>query len=334
MKCAVKVIMVGVVAFLNNAYAMVALAQIRIKIVDQDGCAVPDAMIWGGFTCGGGMDDYVLVDGLTDMNGVYVAEGRCNEFLHFDVRKEGYYRTSIKVEFWRTTADPRVKDGKWQPYGETRTVVLKKIGNPISIGEFGRCSISIPVYDKWVGFDFERREWVPPYGNGSFSDVMLKFGRTLVNSQTDFKMTMDVSFTNNPYAGFYQMQEDQFSERKNVCHANEKENFCSSISYVQERHPGFPRKDNRMAKGAYLVFRTRTQVDKDGKLISAHYGIISGQWSFFGTMLSGGYLFNPTPNDTNLEDAETARLSRLGYEQRLEQQGQYKKKTRSKWVFW
>ena len=29
-------------------------------------------------------------------------------------------------------------------------------------------------------------------------------------------------------------------------------------------------------------------------------------------------VFNPTPNDTNLEDAETARLSRLGYKQSLE----------------
>ena len=29
-------------------------------------------------------------------------------------------------------------------------------------------------------------------------------------------------------------------------------------------------------------------------------------------------MFNPTPNDTNLEDAETARLSQLGYRQRQE----------------
>lgn len=35
-------------------------------------------------------------------------------------------------------------------------------------------------------------------------------------------------------------------------------------------------------------------------------------------MVLGPVYFNPTPNDTNLEDAETARKSRLGYKQSLE----------------
>ena len=147
---------------------------------------------------------------------------------------------------------------------------------------------------------------------------MLKFGHVLVHRQTDFKMTMDVSFTNNPYAGCYQMKDDGFSERRTIYHADATQNFSSTLNYVHERHPGSQRIDNRLENDSYLVFRTRTKVDANGRLISAHYGIIQGKWAFFDTMLSGGYLFNPTPNDTNLEDAETARLSRLGYKQSLE----------------
>lgn len=37
-------------------------------------------------------------------------------------------------------------------------------------------------------------------------------------------------------------------------------------------------------------------------------------------MLCGGCLFNPTPNDTNLEDLETARLSQLRREQELDRE--------------
>lgn len=314
-----------VVAFCLAAHARItyelsvkgAQAKIVLKVVDQDGVAVPGAKIWGAFSANH-LKDSILVDGVSDANGEYVALGKCNEFLRVDVTKKGYYHTEEKINFRKSKSKPIVADGKWQPYGETRTVVLKKIVNPIPIGELGRCSIPIPVYDEWVGFDFERRMWIPPFGNGRFSDVLLKFGRRIVDKQTDFKMTMEVSFTNNPYAGCYQLQYDKFSERKNVCHAEESAVYRSEVSYVHERHPGTPRNDNRVNSDSYLVFRTRTRVDEDGKLVSAHYGIIGGGWSFFGTMLSGGYLFNPTPNDTNLEDAETARKARLWHKQILE----------------
>ena len=289
-------------------------AKVVLKVVDQDGVAVPDAKIWGAFSANH-LKDSVLVDGVTNTNGIYVARGRCNEFLRVDVTKEGYYNTEEKINFWQSKSDPIVVDGKWQPYGETRTVVLKRIKNPINIGEFGRCSISIPVYDKWIGFDFQKRMWTPPYGDGCCQDVLLKFGRALVDSETDFMMTMEVSFTNNPCAGCYLLKYDNFSDRRNVYCADEEALYISEMKYVHERHPGCQRIDNRIDKNSYLVFRTRTRADDDGNLVSAHYGIIGGGWSFYGAMLSSGYLFNPTPNDTNLEDDETARKSRLLYKQ-------------------
>ena len=298
-----------------SSYADGALAKVNVRVVDQDGQPVSDAKIMGGFTTGCRMDDYILVDGLTNTNGEFTAESKCTEFLRFDVRKEGYYCTKEKIIFNRPKAASIVVDGKWLPYGETRTVVLKKIKNPVQIGEFGRCSIPIPVYDKWVGYDFEKKQWLPPYGGGKCSDVLLKFGKALTHKQFDYKMTMEVSFTNNPYAGFYQMKEDAFSERKTAYRADPNANFYAERSYVQERHPNAPCTDNRLDNDSYLIFRTRTKIDEKGRLISAHYGIIRGRWSFFSSMLSGGFLFNSTPNDTNLEDAETARRARLAYRQ-------------------
>lgn len=118
-----------------DLYRKGALAKVRIKVVDQDGVIVPGAKIWGAFTTGSGFNDYALVDGVTDTNGVFVARNRCNGRLRFDVRKEGYYRTEENVRFWDAKKDPTVIDGKWQPYGETRTVVLKKIKAPIPIGQ-------------------------------------------------------------------------------------------------------------------------------------------------------------------------------------------------------
>ena len=62
-----------------------------------------------------------------------------------------------------------------------------------------------------------------------------------------------------------------------------------------------------------MIFRTRTRVDENGKLVSAHYGKIYGPWEFSTVIRIKDIYFNPTPNDLNLEDVETInRLKLLG----------------------
>ena len=313
-----SVMVLGATVLSNDAYAKIAFAQVRIQVVDQDGCVVPDAKIWGGFTCGGGMNDYVLVDGFTDTNGLYVAEGWCNEILRFEVRKEGYYRTSVKIEFWRTKSDPKVKDGKWQPYGEMRTVVLKRIKNPIKMVEVPYRINKAIALGKWYGYDLICSDWIPPYGKGEHLDVLVRLGLAAVNDTSDFRTTMELCFTNNPYSGVYKVCQDNWSEMKSVYNADTNAVYQNEIAFEFERHPRKPIIDTRLSEDSYLVFRIRTKVGASGELVSAHYGKICGPWAFFGAMTAPDLFFNPTPNDTNLEDAETARKSRLGYKQSLE----------------
>ena len=98
--------------------------------------------------------------------------------------------------------------------------------------------------------------------------------------------------------------------------------FTAALANAVEvfKHKGRDLVRDELKKGQYLVFRTRTETYPDGTLKSAHYGVIMGNWKFFERygMSISKILFNPTPNDTNLEDAETARLSRLGYKQRMD----------------
>jgi hypothetical protein len=58
-----------------------------------------------------------------------------------------------------------------------------------------------------------------------------------------------------------------------------------------------------------MIFRTRTRVDEDGNLISAHYGKIYGLWEFSTMIRVKDMFFNPNPNDTNLEDMHTFKES-------------------------
>ena len=149
-----------------------ARAKEILRVVDQDGLPVMNARIYGSFWPGDNGKKYILVDGLTDVNGEYVAEGMSKWKLTYQVTKSGHYMSNVVIDYLAATNVPVIINGKWQPYGSIRTVVLKKIKNPGKLHAFPvslrRCRI--PKFDKWLGFDFECSEWVAPYGKGQNSE--------------------------------------------------------------------------------------------------------------------------------------------------------------------
>ena len=84
------------------------------------------------------------------------------------------------------------------------------------------------------------------------------------------------------------------------------------ISY--ERTSARGRKQDYLKDDAYLVFRTRTTLDGEGKLRSAHYGTILGAWipGRKSMRLSDG-CFNPKENSVIIEDSYFLRRAVEGY---------------------
>ena len=99
------------------------------------------------------------------------------------------------------------------------------------------------------------------------------------------------------------MTKDSFSDFQTAYEADTNMVFKQSFSFTESSNRGSPRVWNFLRKDSYLVFRTRTKVDNEKRLISAHYGIILGDWTFGDKyMIISDGCFNPIPNDTNLED--------------------------------
>ena len=297
-----------------------AMAKLEIKVVDQDGRIVPGAKIWGGFTSGSRLNDYVLVNGVTDTNGIYIAQGKCNEFLRFEVRKDGYYRSNIKINFLQSKADSVVVDGKWQPYGETRIVVLKRINQPHEmLGPECPPQRKIKVYDKWLGFDLEKGDFLPPMGVGTEADMLVRF-RLSGQMPNDWSITMDVSFTNYLHAGACRLMKDDWSEFKSVYSADTNAEYRTSFSFRYCHEKGVYPYAEKLRSDEYLVFRTRTKVDGKGNLLSARYGKLYGPWHFEdagGSQMAHVFL-NKEGNDVNLEDVwtvENAKKYRRKYDQ-------------------
>lgn len=300
-----------------------AKAKIVYRVVDDEGTPITNTAVHGQW-----QNDYPRKtwkeDFVTDCNGEFIAKEKVGGRFGFYVKKEGYYLSSTGVDFhWREGVSPLVKDGKWQPYGEHRTLVVKRIKNPVDMkfhnwGIEGCCA---PATNVWIGLDFEKGQWCKPYGSGEYEDVMIRFSGIIVDDFT-WDTKTEISFANVPYAGLYMMQKDTFSTMKTCYEAltNDSAYTEKTITLTSKGRRGIaPNKQttDKIAADKYIVFRTRCTVDEKGRLVSAHYGKISGELGGLLELLfctrstlavEAGIYFNTTPNDSNIEDARNVRL--------------------------
>ncbi len=285
-----------------------AKARLIYRIVDDEGVPITNQLVhycwqndfprkrWSG-------------DKSTDENGVVVIEDKVGSEVAVSVRKEGFYISWEKVKFdWREGVTPLVKDGKWQPYGEKRTLIVKRKKNPVVMESLHYTPIAVPATNVWLGIDMESFQWTQPYGNGKYDDMLLRFNYEMHDKYAVQWATMEVSFTNNPYAGFYVLPQDAYSELKSPYHANTNAVFSQTRTF---RHEFFNKYIDAIREGDCMIFRTRTRIDENGNLISAHYGKIYGLWEFADMIRVRDMFFNTTPNDINLEDMKTYKESEL-----------------------
>ena len=244
-----------------------AKAKIVYRVVDDEGMPITNTVVRGTW-----QNDYPRKtwkeNYVTDTNGMFVAEATVGSRFGCVVEKSGYYSSTGGVNFhWRKGVSPLVKDGKWQPYGEHKAIVLKRIKNPANMNLLQHAWFAVPVTNSWIGFDLEKFSWTPPYGDGKHDDILIRFNYQSHNKYYTDWSTMDISFTNNPYAGFYELKKDVFSDMKNPYSVDTNQTFVAV-----NRYSTVGTKAQILEADSCLVFRTRTKVDENGQLISAHYG--------------------------------------------------------------
>lgn len=282
-------------------------------IVDDRGQPVPDAKVHIWLDLELHKDGGEVYYGYTDSDGRYLLDGKTTGVVRYSFVKDGYCETQEDLHLTRVDDERNaVRDGKWQPYGQTRRVVLKRIVNPTA-KPFHYGDMPVPVFGQWMGFDLEKFDLCMPYGKGLHEDILLRYvlkRDDLVRGKT--YASMEMTFTNNSYGGAYVLKKDCWSEFKS-CYVADTNNpfaiktFKCEVSRTREE---IFKRDN-FPEDSYIVFRTRTTVDGDGKLVSAHYGKIYGGWDYPRQLHFGGTLFNSNPNDSNLEEEDAAIRARL-----------------------
>jgi hypothetical protein len=286
-----------------------ALGAVTFRVVDDRGQTVPDARVRGAFWNHGkkGYD----FEQKTDNNGLVALQNTCVGDLNFTIEKDGHYETRLRYWFFKTWFDC-VENGQWMPWNPTIEVVLKRKVNPVAMyvaRSPSEWDITVPILDMPIGFDFEKGDWLPPFGNGIHNDIQIKreFAQQ-GKANLDLKAVLTLSFTNE-LCGLYEMVKNRANGLQS--------SYCADINgvFVKERVFTYNRADDKIFESSfltedkYLVFRTRAKLDRDGKLANAHYGKIYGRIDVNRKgRLVLQYYFNPNANDPNLEADTTKNL--------------------------
>lgn len=291
---------------------------IELSVVDDDGVPVPDADVRATFAF---HDGFRHAKGRTDSLGKVSVKGiTTGDEIVLRIVKEGYYCSEYKTSYLRFAENRAVEDGKWQPWGERRTMVLREIGNPAKLYRY-RDFLTVPITNEWVGLDLAIGDWVKPYGKGVAEDLQLNVLWDGLPKAGCKNCMVAVRVPGNCNAGYFA---DKVKESEYASPLGASTNNVYVISEFDwiERKQGLRMQEKSFWNDKSLVLRLRCEVDNRGEIVKANYCCVQKLEVSPGmkgnAILDLATSFNPTDNDVNLEDAERARLSRLRYKQLLE----------------
>ena len=302
---------------IEHAMAYGAEAMICLKVCDDTGAPVSNASVCAGFDM---LPRPHSAYGKTDTNGVCVVKGKTNgNKVVFLVGKDGHYGSRKEISYVSMGAEHDVKDGKWQPYGAVASIELRKIHSPAQLAvSFEREFNCTKAINTWVGFDLEKHDFVRPHGKGETKDfeVFFEWNGKWLPDYTG--MAKRIRFTDK-FSGYYQCAVNAVSEFRGPYFALTDAAYQQDADFFERviiDPNAYGRRYERKVfeKNKCWVVRSRCKVDAEGNLVSANYSVINN--IAFGCDKGGVACicitgaFNPTPNDTNLEDIETAERSR------------------------
>ena len=271
---------------------------IMLSVVDDDGVPVEGAEVKAIFSFRGGFRHAQCETG-ADGNASIHGKTTGDEIVIM-ISKHGYYDSRIKTSYLRFGENRPVEDGKWQPWGESKKVILKRIKNPVSLKQ-SDLSLTVPDTNSWFGVDLECGDWVKPHGKGVVADCEV---RVTWDGHSPYRCKLcktDIRFT-VPFSGAYDVMNVEESDMPFPYEAQ------TNVVY-QQMFEYYDRKDGQKLRESLRpnfsrVARVRCVVSEKGELLKANYcGLrcIEASPGDGKAILGLTCVFNPTPNDTNLE---------------------------------
>lgn len=285
-----------------HALTFGADAALNVFVHDENGQPVEGAKIDYAFWLMN-LKQTVSKTGVTDKTGHYLAKGKCSMDVHLGVSCEGYYSSRIKRNMSSFCANPRVSNGKWQPFRAELPILLRKKKNPVALD---RCDVSllkVPVLNEWIGFDMAEGDFVQPYGVGGVTDFSIRYAWDGKVRSEYTGSQLEIKFASAKSGGYW-FDKIQTSVFQGCMSADTNSVFESEFHFFEKRN-GKKWTSYRFPTDKTLVVRSRCLIDDKGQLTEAYYGQV-GSIEFSkshdgSAYFRIGYTRNPQVNDPNLE---------------------------------
>jgi len=140
-----------------------------------------------------------------------------------------------------------------------------------------RLADRLPKRDKPVGYDLEAGDWVEPLGKGHTADFIF-VGKLDQRGEQDFDWVLNVSFS-NPGDGLQRFEPDSASGGSELRSPYEAplDGYIAALKLIRSRRAHLRDQTTFKPDGGYL-FRVRTELDAQGRVVKAWYGKIYGDF--------------------------------------------------------
>lgn len=304
-----------------------ATASFKVKVLDEFGETVPDAIVKATFPV---KHAKMLSSAITDSQGECLLIGATGGSVHFDVLHEHFYPSHFDFGFNLYGKDAhKVIWGSWQPDKIPVEIRLRKVKSPNAALSPARGYLQVPRLNEWIGYDLVENDFVFPEGEGKAADVKVKISW---DGEWSSKMLLELEFL-GAGAGGYLADKKRYSNYKGVYSANLDAEYKSHFVFAQRRGP--TRREAASGDNPVMLFDETSIlvaraarggvsgcVDGNGNAYRYFqiYDLSFGRGDKAGTAsLRMRCIYNPTLGDTALEDFDTYDTSmKLTRKERME----------------
>lgn len=274
------------------------IAKRGIRVINEDGEPMVGIPVSMSFNRQEGN-----VEGKTNTSGIFTHTARTVEGVGFRINIDGYYPSGGGLPDLKEVAF-----GRWQPWGKTDDVLIRKIINPIPMYAVKMIKIQLPELETPCGYDLLKGDWVRPWGQGTHGDIVFE-AVSETRMPLDYYRKLKISFSNEG-DGLIVVDHPNWEPR--VYSSFQMDRYAPmngyQEEYVIERH----RNEDQVFKPGNLdyayYFRVRTRLDRNGNTKEGYYGKIQEPFKIIPSgdnlekiSVRFGYYLNPNSNDPNLE---------------------------------
>lgn len=269
---------------------------VTARVLDPDGLPIEGALVYLTLPRYRPGDKNQEATGQTDKQGLVTLSGVAQQDYMLSATKAGFYRTQGPRRAINSEAGLKLYATGVQKID----IELRPIRNPIVGISRDIDRQPLPKTDGPIGFDLEVGDWVSPHGKGRMSDFIFELkGR--FTARRDYDQTFVLRFSGS-HDGII-----LFKHPTNIGPALKWPYEAPILGYEASRTWSLKWSLSEGGKGTTIdlggetnyLFRVRSEVDENGNVVRAMYGVVSGDFipvagnQEIGRNVSFTYALNP-----------------------------------------